>query len=200
MKPWRCVVSWEELEAEKNMRLFDSPDPGCVVVVDRSDHEPARRRCGVCFRLIPARRLQRFPHTALCGREACKLAHVRRTHTEAQRKYTLRRNMKQRDEELQNIQLSMSEIELSKSEIELSKSEIEQRLNTFSGYPPGYEGPANPFIGKPPPEVEALLTKRTDLETKRTDLEIRRAELVAEGEEEARLADEHNRTQKQDCP
>ena len=64
------------------MRLFDSPDPGCVVVVDRSDHEPARRRCGVCFRLIPARRLQRFPHTALCGREACKLAHVR---TEAHR-------------------------------------------------------------------------------------------------------------------
>ena len=174
------------------MRLFDSPDPGCVVVVDRSDHEPARRRCGVCFRLIPARRLQRFPHTALCGREACKLAYVRRKHTEAQRKYTLRRNMKQRDEELQKLQLSMSEIEL-------RMSEIEQRLKTFLGY----EGPselAPPFIGKQPPEVEALLTKRTALLTKRTDLEIRRAALVAEGEEEARLADEHNRTQKQDCP
>ena len=186
MKPWRCVISWEELEAEKNMRLFDSPDPGCVVVVDRSDHEPARRRCGVCFRLIPARRLQRFPHTALCGREACKLAYVRRKHTEAQRKYTLRRNMKKMDEELQKIELRMSE--------------IEQRLNTFLGHPPGYEGPADPFIGKQPPEVKALVTERTDLETERTALGIRRAEIVAEGEEEARLADEHNRTQKQDCP
>ena len=195
IKPWRCVISWEELEAEKTMRLFDSPAPGAAVVVDRSDHEPARRRCGVCFRLIPARRLQRFPHTALCGSEACKLEYVRRKHTEAQRKYTLRRHMKKRDEELQKLQLSMSEIEL-------SKSEIEQRLNTFSGYedPPGYEGPAVPFIGKQPPEVEDLLTKRTALLTKRTALEIRRAALVAEGEEEARLADEHNRTQKQDCP
>ena len=100
--------------------------------------------------------------------------------------------MKKRDEELQKIQLRMSEIEL-------RMSEIEQRLNTFLGHPPGYEGPADPFIGKPP-EVKALLTKRTDLETERTALGIRRAELVAEGEEEARLADEHNRTQKQDCP
>ena len=67
------------------------------------------------------------------------------------------------------------------SEIDLSISEIEQRLNTFLGY----EGPpelAPPFIGKQPPEVEALLTKRTALE-------IRRAALVAEGE--ARLAYEH---------
>ena len=181
MKPWRCVISWEELEAEKNMRLFDSPDPGCVVVVDRSDHEPARRRCGVCFRLIPARRLQRFPHAALCGREACKLAHVRRKHTEVQRKYTLRRNMKKRDEELQKIDLRMSE--------------LQQRINTIIGHedPPGYEGPPGPRIGKQPPEVEALVTEWTALG-------IRRAEIVAEGEEEARLADEHNRTQKQDCP
>ena len=56
------------------------------------------------------------------------------------------------------------------------------------------------FTGKPPPEMKALLNKRTALLTKRTDLEIRRAALVTEGEEEARLADEHNRTQKQDCP
>ena len=68
--------------------------------------------------------------------------------------------MKKRDEELQKIQLRMSEIEL-------RMSEIEQRLNTFLGHPPGYEGPADPFIGKPP-EVKALLTKRTDLETERT--------------------------------
>ena len=105
---------------------------------------------------------------------------------------TLRRNMKKRDEELQKIELRMSEIEL-------RMSEIEQRLNTFLGHPPGYEGPADPFSGKPP-EVDALLNKRTALVTERTDLEIRRAALVAEGEEEARLADEHNRTQKQDCP
>ena len=99
--------------------------------------------------------------------------------------------MKKRDEELQKIQLSMSENAL-------IISEIEQRLNTFLGY----EGPpelALPFID-PPPEVEALLTKRTALLTKQTGLESRRAALVAEGEEEARLADEHNRTQKQDCP
>ena len=100
--------------------------------------------------------------------------------------------MKKRDEELQKIELRMSEIEL-------RMSEIEQRLNTFLGHPPGYEGPADPFSGKPP-EVDALLNKRTALVTERTDLEIRRAALVDEGEEEARLADEHNRTQKQDCP
>ena len=79
---------------------------------------------------------------------------------------------------------NLQKIQLSMSEIDLSISEIEQRLNTFLGY----EGPpelAPPFIGKQPPEVEALLTKRTALE-------IRRAALVAEGE--ARLAYEHNRT------
>ena len=91
---------------------------------------------------------------------------------------TLRRNMKKRDEELQKIQSRIGE--------------IEQSLNTFIGY----EGPPELrplFSDKPPPEVGALVTERTDLE-------IRRAEIVAEGEEEARLADEHNRTQKQDCP
>ena len=101
--------------------------------------------------------------------------------------------MKQRDEELQKIQLRISEIDL-------SIREIEQRVNTFLGY----EGPpeiAPTLIGKQPPEVDALLNKRTALVTERTALEIRRAALVAEGEEEARLAaDEHNRTQKQDCP
>ena len=100
--------------------------------------------------------------------------------------------MKKRDEELQKIELRMSEIDL-------SIREIEQRVNTFLGY----EGPPElgpTFIDKPPPEVEALLNKRTDLVTERTALKIRRAAIVAEGEEEARLADEHNRTQKQDCP
>ena len=161
MKPWRCVISWEELETEKTMRLFDSPDPGGGVVVDRSDHEPERRRCGVCFCLIPPRRLQRFPHTALCGREACKLAHVRLKHTEAQRKYTLRRNMKKRDEELQKIDLRMSE--------------LQQRINTITGYdPPGYEGPPGPLTGNEPPEVKALATEWKALES-------RRAEIVAEG-------------------
>ena len=65
-------------------------------------------------------------------------------------------------------------IDLSIRENALIISEIEKRLNTFLGY----EGPpelAPPFIGKQPPEVEALLTKRTALE-------IRRAALVAEGE------------------
>ena len=86
-----------------------------------------------------------------------------------------------RDEELQKIQLSMRENAL-------IISEIEQRLNTFIGY----EGPPElpPFFtDKPPPEVGALVTKRTALVTKQTGLERRRAELVTEGEEEARLAD-----------
>ena len=95
--------------------------------------------------------------------------------------------MKKRDEELQKIQLRISEIDL-------SISEIEQRLNTILGYEgPPELAPPFPFIDKPPPEVEALVTERTALQ-------IRRAAIVAEGEEEARLADEHHRTQKQDCP
>ena len=68
--------------------------------------------------------------------------------------------MKQRDEELQKIQLRISEIDL-------SIREIEQRVNTFLGY----EGPpelAPTLIGKQPPEVEALLTKRTALEIRRS--------------------------------
>ena len=48
--------------------------------------------------------------------------------------------------------------------------------------------------------MEALVNKRTDLISRRAAQERRRAALVTEGEEEARLADEHNRTQKQDCP
>ena len=89
--------------------------------------------------------------------------------------------MKKRDEELQKIDLRMSD--------------IQQMVNTMIGHedPPGYEGPPGPLSGKEPPEVKALVTKWKALE-------ISRAELVAEGEEEARLADEHNRTQKQDCP
>ena len=105
--------------------------------------------------------------------------------------------MKKRDEELQKIQLSMSEIDL-------SISEIEQRVNTISGRegPPELPGPlvSEWLPAESRPEVEALLTKRTALVTERTALKIRRAAIVAEGEEEARLADEHNRTQKQDCP
>ena len=113
---------------------------------------------------------------------------------------TLRRNMKKRDEELQKIQLSISEIDL-------SISEIEQKLNTFTAYggQPGDEGPVGPIIrewlpAERRPEVEALVNKRTDLISRRAAQERRRAALVTEGEEEARLADEHNRTQKQDCP
>ena len=95
---------------------------------------------------------------------------------------------------LQKIQLSMSEIDLSIRENALIISEIEKRLNTFLGY----EGPpeiAPPFIGKQPPEVKALVNKRTDLLTEQTDLRRRRAVLVTEAEREARLADERNRTQ-----
>ena len=89
---------------------------------------------------------------------------------------------------------NLQKIQLSIRENALIISEIEKRLNTFLGY----EGPpelAPPFIGKQPPEVEALLTKRTALLNKQ---EHKRAELVTE--REARLADERNRTQKQDCP
>ena len=105
--------------------------------------------------------------------------------------------MKKRDEELQKIQLRISEIDL-------SIREIEQMVNTISGR----EGPPellDPLVSEwlpagSRPEVDALLNKRTDLVTERTALKSRRAAIVAEGEEEARLADEHNRTQKQDCP
>ena len=51
---------------------------------------------------------------------------------------------------------------MSISEIDLSISEIEQRINTLIGH----EGPPElppVFIDKPPPKVEALLTKRTAL-------------------------------------
>ena len=61
-----------------------------------------------------------------------------------------------------------------KQKIQLRVSEIKQMLNRGDG-PPG------PFIGKQPPEVEALLTELKDLEWQLA-------------------ADEHNRTQKQDCP
>ena len=59
--------------------------------------------------------------------------------------------MKKRDEELQKIQLSISEIDL-------SISEIEQRVNTVIGYEGPLELPPL-FIDKPPPEVKPLLTR-----------------------------------------
>ena len=94
----------------------------------------------------------------------------------------------------QNMTNLQKMIDLSIRENALIISEIEKRLNTFLGY----EGPpelAPPFIGKQPPEVEALLTKHDGglltkqmaLLTKQAGLERRRAEL------------ERNRTQKQDC-
>ena len=73
--------------------------------------------------------------------------------------------MKKRDEELQKIQLSMSEIDL-------SISEIEQRVNTISGRegPPELPGPlvSEWLPAESRPEVEALLTKRTALVTEWT--------------------------------
>ena len=84
-------------------------------------------------------------------------------------------------------------IDLSIRENALIISEIEKRLNTFLGY----EGPpelAPPFIGKQPPEVEALLTKRTALLTKQMALLTKQAVL-----ERRRAELERNRTQKQDC-
>ena len=65
---------------------------------------------------------------------------------------------------------NLQKIQLSICENDLSISEIEKRVNTFLGY----EGPPElpPFFtGKPPPEVEALLTKRTDLERRRAEAE-----------------------------
>ena len=84
-------------------------------------------------------------------------------------------------------------IDLSIRENALIISEIEKRLNTFLGY----EGPpelAPPFIGKQPPEVEALLTKRTALLTKQMALLTKQA-----GLERRRAELERNRPQKQDC-
>ena len=46
--------------------------------------------------------------------------------------------------------------------IQLSIREIEKKLNTLLRYKGPPEIPP-PFIGKQPPEVEALLTKRTAL-------------------------------------
>ena len=57
---------------------------------------------------------------------------------------------------------------------QLRVSEIKQRLDIICGYD-------GPYIGKLPPEVEALATELKDLEWRLA-------------------ADEHNRTQKQDCP
>ena len=69
--------------------------------------------------------------------------------------------MKHGNEELQKIDLRMSE--------------LRQRINTIIGHedPPGYEGPPGPRSGNEPPEVEALVTEWTDLG-------IRRGEIVAE--------------------
>ena len=91
-------------------------------------------------------------------------------------------------------------IDLSIRENALIISEIEKRLNTFLGY----EGPpelAPPFIGKQPPEVEALLTKRTALLTKQTALLTKQMALLTKqaGLERRRAELERNRTQKQDC-
>ena len=93
---------------------------------------------------------------------------------------------------------NLQKIQLSISEIDLSISEIEHRLNTIRGQE-GQPELLDPLVSEwlsaeSRLEVEALLTKRTGLLTKRTDLERRRAALVTEGEHEARLADERNRT------
>ena len=68
--------------------------------------------------------------------------------------------------------MNLQKIQLSIRENALSIREIEKRLNTLIGYegPPGL---APPFTSKPPPEVEALLTKRTALLTKQMGLERR---------------------------
>ncbi len=100
-----------------------------------------------------------------------------------------------REDEQQVREAARQAEELQK--IQLRISEIEQRVNTISGRegPPELPGPlvSEWLPAESRPEVEALLTERTALK-------IRRAAIVAEGEEEARLADEHNRTQKQDYP
>ena len=61
-----------------------------------------------------------------------------------------------------------------KQKIQLRVSEIKQMLNRGGGLP-------GPLFGKQPPEVVALATELKDLEWRLA-------------------ADEHNRTQKQDCP
>ena len=107
----------------------------------------------------------------------------------------------------QNMTNLQKMIDLSIRENALIISEIEKRLNTFLGY----EGPpelAPPFIGKQPPEVEALLTKRTALLTKQTALLTKQTALLTKqmalltkqaGLERRRAELERNRTQKQDC-
>ena len=90
-----------------------------------------------------------------------------------------------------NLQKIKSEVQQKLQKLE---SEVRQKLipYTSSGHE-GLSGPAEPLISETytaesRAKVEAILTK----------YDLERAAIVAEGE--ARLADEHNRTQKQDCP
>ena len=75
------------------MKVFDAPPIGGVIVVDRSDFEPAstpevpqERNCLVCYRPIAQARLKRYPAAVLCGRLACTAAHrTRKTNAAARR-------------------------------------------------------------------------------------------------------------------
>ena len=72
------------------------------------------------------------------------------------------------------------------------ESEVRQKLNPYTPISE-HEDLSGPLIrewlpAESQPKVEAILT----------EYHLERAAIVAEGE--ARLADEHNRPQKQDCP
>ena len=85
---------------------------------------------------------------------------------------------------------------MTNKQIQLRVSEIEQELKPYTiSWHEELHGLliGETFTAAERAKVEALLTELKDLE-------IRKAALVAEGEEEARRTDEHNRTQKQDCP
>ena len=73
------------------------------------------------------------------------------------------------------------------------ESEVRQKLNPYTIS--GHEDLPGLLIGE-----TFTAAERAKVEAILTEYHLERAAIVAEGEEEARLADEHNRTQKQDCP
>ena len=76
--------------------------------------------------------------------------------------------------------------------IESIESEVRQKLNPYT--------PISEHEDLPGPIIGETLTaaERSKVKAIQTEYNLERAAIVAEGE--ARLADEHNRTQKQDCP
>ena len=90
---------------------------------------------------------------------------------------------------LQKIESIESEV---RQKLQKLESEVRQKLNPYT--------PISEHEDLPGPIIGETLTaaERSKVKAIQTEYNLERAAIVAEGE--ARLADEHNRTQKQDCP